>query len=118
MHALFNCYSNRNTGIANYYGFATSAAGPRPDNTIVFLFSVGKNLVLDWTIEDIFTEDHLNLSAVEADAAKTEESKHRMYVAPARAHKFESIVSSLSPLRAKGRCLIEATGDATRSIFS
>ena len=80
-------------------------------------------MVWDCIYVDTFAGVHLNRSAVEAGAADgaAEERKRRKYAALAEAHQFEPIavetigVYSTSTghiLRAIGRRLVEATGEA------
>ena len=98
--------------------------GSRPDGMTVFPFKRGRCLVWDCTCADTFAETHLNQSAVEAGAVATgaEERKRRKYAALAEVHQFEPIAvetmgvyggSTGVILRAIGRRLIEATGEAT-----
>ena len=98
--------------------------GSRPDGITVFPFSRGRSLVWDCTCVDTFAGVHLIRQAVEAGAAAgvAEERKRRKYAALAEAHQFEPIAvetmgvygtSTGHILRAIGRRLVEATGEAT-----
>ena len=102
--------------------------GSRPDGMTVFSFKRGRCLVWDCTCADTFAETHLNRSAVEAGVAATgaEERKRRKYAALAEVHQFEPIAvetmgvyggSTGVILRAIGRRLIEATGEAREATW-